>query len=242
VKCIASKPLTINDFSGYNQPYHPSVLYFEKGFRGYKYWMVQTPCPIGGSPYRDRWECPCIYYSNDGIRWETDKKINPIDDLNFEEISNGDFFSDPHLVYRNDTKSLECWYRITHMKKDMNEGQLQYPTYIIRKKSKDGLNWGERELLIDLQGKSSLDNMVRSPSIIWDTEKKTYRMWYVDTLPSFNNRKIISAESVNGTIWTNKINIKMDKYIDPWHIDVNYINKKYRLINYTLKGNKGINY
>ena len=63
IKHIASKPLTIDDFSGYNQPYHPSVLYFENGFSGYKYWMVQTPCPIGGLPYRDRWECPCIYFS-----------------------------------------------------------------------------------------------------------------------------------------------------------------------------------
>jgi len=67
-------------------------------------------------------------------------------------------------------------------------------------------------------------------------------MWYVDTLPALNNRKIISAESGDGIIWIEKININMDKYIDPWHIDVNYIDGKYRLINYTLTGNKGINY
>jgi hypothetical protein len=242
VGCLASKPLTINDFSGYNQPYHPSVLYFDKRFGGFHYWMVQTPCPIGGSPYRDRWECPCVYYSNDGIRWGTDKKINPIDDLDSEEISNGNFFSDPHLVYRNDTQMLECWYRITHFKKDVKEEQLRYPTFIIRKKSKDGFNWGERELLIDLQDEDSLDHMIRSPSIIWDTDKRIYKMWYVDSLPSINNRRIILAESEDGISWINKTMIKMDQYIDPWHIDVNHINGKYRLINYTLTGNKGINY
>ena len=242
VKCFDSKSLTISDFSGYNQPYHPSVLYFQNGFGSYQYWMVQTPFPIGGLPYRDRWECPCIYYSNDGIRWETSQKINPIDDLNLEEISHGDFFSDPHLVYRNDTKMLECWYRITRFKRDWKDEQFKYPTYIVRKRSRDGFQWGDRELLIDLQGKDSLDNMIRSPSVIWDTHNKVYRMWYVDTLPGLKNRKIISAESEDGIVWLNKRNIKMNQYIDPWHIDVNYINGKYHLINYTLTGNKGINY
>lgn len=242
VKSLAAKPLIIADFSGYNQPFHPSVLYLKEGFSGYKYWMVQTPLPIGGLPYRDRWECPCVYYSNDGIKWDTNIRINPIDDLDSDEISNGDYFSDPHLVYRNDSKMLECWYRITHINKKNRKKQLQYPTYVVRKISKDGLHWSTRELLIDLQDNNSLDNMVRSPSIIWDLDNKIYRMWYVDTLPTLDNRKIIYAESENGIKWKRKTDVIMDKYIDPWHIDVNYFDNKYHLINYTLTGNEGINY
>jgi len=243
IKKIAKKPLIIDDFSGYNQPYHPSVLYFQEGFNGYKYWMVQTPFPIGGIPYRDRWECPCIYWSNDGIAWQTDKKVNPIDDITSEQILNKDYLSDPHLVYRDDTKTLECWYRITNMNKSNSDMKLQYPTYLLKKTSENGLDWSEREILIDLQDfNNTLDNMVRSPSIIWDNNNKLYRMWYVDTLPTLSNRNIVYAQSNNGHTWTNKIVTNMDSYIDPWHIDVNYFDGKYHLINYTLTSNKGLNY
>lgn len=241
-KFLAKRALMLHDFSGYNQPYHPSVLYLKEGFGGYKYWMVQTPFPLGGLPYRDRWECPCIYWSKDGIVWESDERINPIDDLNADEILNGDYFSDPHLVYRKDTRTLECWYRITHMNKNIEGEENQYPTYVVKKTSKDGLQWDKRKLLIDLQDNNSLDNMVRSPSMIWDINNKIYRMWYVDTLPNLSNRNIIYAESKDGIIWNQKMKINMDKYIDPWHIDVNYFDEKYHLINYTGTGNKGINY
>jgi len=238
---IGFKPMTINDFSGYNQPYHPSVLYLEKGLFGHKYWMAQTPYPIGGLPYRDRWECPCIYWSNDGIKWETNKTMNPLDDLSDSEISNGDYFSDPHLVYRSDTNELECWYRITHMNRNITDKKFQYPTYVVRKTTKDGVHWSERELLIDLQSKSNFDDMVRSPAILWDNEKKIYRMWYVDTLPTLSNRNIVYAERMMALSGEKTIT-KMDYYIDPWHIDVNFFDGKYHLINYTLTGNQGLNY
>lgn len=236
------KPLILNDFSGYNQPFHPSVLYIKDDLFGYKYWMVQTPLPIGGLPYRDRWECPCIYWSNDGINWETNESNNPIDDLSSAEINNGDYFSDPHLVYRDDTKELECWYRITHMDKTQKDRKMQYPTYLVRKTTKDGANWSKRELLMDFQSSDSLDEMVRSPSILWDSDRKVYRMWYVDTLPTLTNRNIMYAESDDAYNWAKKTVVELDKYIDPWHIDVNYFDKKYHLINYTKTGNRGINY
>jgi len=244
IKELSKKPLVIKDFSGYNQPYHPSVLYFKDKFNNYKYWMVQTPYPIGGLPYRDRWECPCIYWSNDGIKWYTNSKVNPIDDITPEEIKNGDFLSDPHLVYKEDTKTLECWYRMTHMNTNNTDKKLQYPTIILKKTSSTGLDWSDREIMIDLQNpNNSIGDMVRSPSIIWDNNKQIYRMWFVDTLPTVCNRNIIYAESKSGKIWFNKTLTNMSPYIDPWHIDVNYFDNKYHLINYTNNtGHNGINY
>ena len=61
-------PLKIETPDGYNEPYHPSVLFFENGWHGYRYWMAFTPMPLKAShnPYTDRWECPCVYASNDG--------------------------------------------------------------------------------------------------------------------------------------------------------------------------------
>ena len=63
-------PLCINTFDGSNQPYHPSVLFFPTGWCGHRYWMVETPYPIGGKPYRDRWEIPLIHTSEDGLNWD----------------------------------------------------------------------------------------------------------------------------------------------------------------------------
>ena len=39
-------PLEIKTPDGYNEPYHPSVLYFENGWKGYRYWMAFTPMPM----------------------------------------------------------------------------------------------------------------------------------------------------------------------------------------------------
>lgn len=233
------RPLILNDFSGYNQPYHPSVLYIANGFNGHKYWMVQTPYPIYGTPYRDRWECPCIYCSNNGIEWVVPEGLtNPIDDLTTSEISNGDYMSDPHLVLRGET--LECWYRITHKNMSESDPRYQLPTWVLRKTSTDGVTWGSRETLIDLQEPSTngVGDMVRSPAIIWDGDK--YRMWYVDKLPTVTNRNIVYAESTDGSAWENKETCTLDQYIDPWHIDVNYFDGKYHLLNYVLGA--GINY
>ncbi len=85
-------PLKIVTPGNINQPYHPSVLFFENGFEGYKYWMAESPYPIRSIlPYRDRWETPCIHFSNDGKKWESIKD-NPIDDLTEEEIKNKYYF------------------------------------------------------------------------------------------------------------------------------------------------------
>ena len=40
---IYSKITEINTFDGSGSLTHPSVLYFENGFNGYKYWMSYTP-------------------------------------------------------------------------------------------------------------------------------------------------------------------------------------------------------
>lgn len=65
-------PLSIETPDGYNEPYHPSVVFFENGWHGYHYWMAFTPMPkkAANNPYIDRWECPCVYASNDGIHFE----------------------------------------------------------------------------------------------------------------------------------------------------------------------------
>lgn len=37
------QPLGIKTFDGSDSSYHPAVLYFGKGWCGYKYWMSEIP-------------------------------------------------------------------------------------------------------------------------------------------------------------------------------------------------------
>ena len=99
-------PLQIETPDGTNQPYHPSVLFISQKWNGYRYWMAETPYPLGNNgdwnglkPYRARWENPCIHVSNDGINWQTPPKgSNPIDDLSDADIEHQNYYSDTHLV------------------------------------------------------------------------------------------------------------------------------------------------
>ncbi|WP_343337258.1 hypothetical protein TPELB_23410 [Terrisporobacter petrolearius] len=237
----AIKPLTIFTPDGYNQPYHPSVVYIPEGLNGYKFWMAETPLPIGATLYRDRYECPCIHASNNGIDWvQPNGLANPIDDLTSQEISNEDFFSDVHLIYRDDIKKLECWYRITR-KVDKSHLPITLPTWLIRKTSIDGVNWSEREIMSNFNVSSNpLYPMVRSQALIWSGSK--YMMWFVDGevagLP-FSERTIKYSESEDGLTWTPKTKVGLYKGSDakpviPWHIDVQYDNGEYRMLVYEL--------
>jgi len=220
-----AKPLFIEDFSGYNQPYHPSVCYIPEGFAGYTYWMVQTPFPKGKLPYRDRWECPCVYASNNGIDWTPIK--NPLDDLTEAEIANGDYFSDPHIFYNRKSLRLEVWYRITH-----RNGEL-LPTTVLKKITPDAVTWGSRATVIDLQAPDNgVGDMVRSPAISFDTVLDKYRMWYVDGAPGVNGRHVSYSESLDGLTWSAKVDTTLSGHhnIDPWHMDLQYVNGIYHLL------------
>lgn len=229
LKPYNQKPLKIKTFDGSDSPYHPSVLYFKNGWNGYKYWMVETPFSPKSKPYEDRNECPSIHVSDDGVKW-TEIAENPIDDLSIKEIEELDYFSDPHLVFTDD--HIECWYRFTHrngIKNKYNNLQL------VRKTSKDGINWSKREVMVNLATNEgdSLGNMVVSPAILY--HKGKYRMWFVNS-ESRIHRELSYSESYDGKKWTEQRKCILNGHENmPWHIDVNYIDGKYYLVSYDLK-------
>ena len=226
LKPYNQKPLDIKTFDGSDSPYHPTILYFKESWNGYKYWMAETPFSPQCRPYMDRNECPSIHVSNNGIDWK-EVTNNPIDNLNDNEIQELDYFSDPHLIYANNR--LECWYRFTHRGGDTNYyDNLQ----LVRKTSHDGVNWSNREILVNLataEG-NELGNMVVSPSILYQDGK--YRMWYVNS-ESRITRGLSYSESKDGHNWEVKTDcVLQGKENMPWHIDVNYIDGKYYLVCY----------
>lgn len=220
------EPIYLEDPYGYNQFLHPNVRYFKDGWNRYKYWMSVTPMPMDGELYADRYENPCIYVSNDAINWYVMQgAVNPIDDLTEQNISNKDYMSDPCLVYRDDLNRLECWYRITYAKENLK-------TLILRKHTTDGVNWSEREVMVD----TSEYHMIRSQAMRWDNVSEKYRMWYTGgeggSIVSYN-------ESSDGKIWDNYQ--KCTGVLSCWHLDIEIMNGEYYLLNYELNNNLGIN-
>lgn len=184
--------------SGGNQPIHPKVLYFQDGFGGHKFWMAYTPYPNGA----DLEENPCIAYSDDMVTWLTPNGVtNPLD----VPADTGDnYLSDTHLVYNDDTKMLEIWYR----------GASSAET-IYRRRSADGVTWGEREIMF--RGSRGLTSYL-SPVIIY--EDGIYKIWAGSGNPS---GYLKYYESADGTNWE----LKATTNLNGWHFDVIHTEEGY---------------
>lgn len=209
-KEIYSKSFNIETFDGSNEFTHPSVLYFEKGFNGYKYWMAYTPyhnCNVSI-------ENPCIAVSNDGINFIKPLNINnpllPIvkNEKNAKKI---EYYNDPNLIYVND--KLELWYRYTTETIDK-----KYQQKIYRIISDDGIVWSKPELM--LEDKNNENNLV-SISILYDNNE--YKIFYFDLelKPTF-----ISTKDFTNYTKPKRIIIK-DYKGTYWHGEVKKINNIY---------------
>ncbi|OFI06774.1 hypothetical protein CLOACE_07570 [Clostridium acetireducens DSM 10703] len=201
----SKKYLDIKTYDKSNQSNHPKVIFVNKPWNGYRYWMSYTPYPFSKSQF----ENPSIVVSNDGVNWIVPKGlrqplISPPYDAKF-----GGHYSDSNLVMNSNNNTMELWYRYNKGTKMYNpDGSIDY---IYRVISKDGINWSKPQLVYS--GKE----LCISPAIIYENNK--YKMWYVTYMPRI---KIRYRESVNGVLWSNckDINIKYDKDCYPWHIDV----------------------
>ena len=203
----AFTPLKFNNYLGNAQNVHPKVLYFENGFGGHNFWMAYTPYPDSN----DRYENPCIAYSDDGYAW-TNIPGNPLDD------PDGDGYdSDAHLVYRNDTGVMECWYR------HYDRTTLQKTIY--RQVSTDGITWSQKELVKVFDDPEDC----ASPAIIWDGTY--YYVWGVSGV-TIHCWKMPGDDITN---WTFVHAYGIPFYDDgvevkPWHLDVIIDGNKYVLL------------
>lgn len=215
------KPLSIKTFDGSESPYHPSVLYFSKGWNGWRYWMAETPFSPNCIPYRDRNECPSIHVSNDGVNWrDLPTLVNPLVDLTKENIKNLDYYSDPHLVVVGN--SIQCYFRLTcRHGKYYNFDNVE----IFRLKSDDGIKWIKEVI-------SVIDSPVVSPSLIYK-EAVGYIMWFVDSESHTRHRNVRLSFSDDGVEWSkSEICLLKGESVNPWHIDVQLIDDYYYLTVY----------
>ena len=211
-------PLSIDTFDGSRSPYHPSVKYFPGGWCGYEWWMAQTPFPVNALPYRDRWECPQIHVSHDGLHWKPANGARPIDDLTAEQIADGDYFSDPHLVMT--PRGMECWYRLTrrHGTEDKSDVAL------VRRVSADGLRWSGREEMVRpaVMPAHPLGDMIVSQAVEYGEACGEYVMWWVDS-ETAGQRGVRMSRSADGLAWCPFTQCAFHgREVNPWHIDVTH--------------------
>lgn len=218
--------LYIDTFDGSYQPYHPSVVHFTELFNGFSFWMAYTPYPIGGGLYIDRWECPSIAVSNDGVTWTTPPGLtNPIQDLTEEQIQNRAYYSDPCLIYHNN--QFELWYRLTEDRSNV-QGTKVYRVF-----SSDGINWSEPELVLTgddpNNGLSGNDRIFRSMQVF--VIDGVYRVYYVT-----QDLGLKFAESSNPAsgFWENEtvLNLINDHGESIWHIGMYKEDNLYHLTAY----------
>lgn len=204
----APAPLGLKNYVGNNQNVHPKVLYFSSRFGGHFYWMAYTPYPY----MQDKYENPCIAYSDDGYTW-TNIAGNPLDDPQ----GNG-YNSDTHLVYGSDTGTLECWYRYV---------TAERVEEIYRQTSTDGVTWTAKEKLFTSELSGAAHYL--SPAVNFDGTQ--YKIWVVD-----NNRiKYYTAPANAPGTWTAVRTYSLafsddGSAANPWHLDVIEDNGQYIML------------
>lgn len=204
--------LNLKNNDGSIESTHPKVIRFNKKWNGYKYWVAYTPYPKANQAK----ENPYILASNDLINWVQKKDFkNPLDipeDKDYKHVYN----SDTHLVYNNDTDTLECYWRFVND----NENKV----IIYRRTTRNGINWTDKEIVLENE-RNKIDYL--SPAIIYQNGK--YQLWYVD-----RDRTIKYMEyDFNEKKWSMPriIDIKYDNdKLESWHLDVIKTDKGYETI------------
>lgn len=227
VSIFEKSKLSIVTPDGSNEPLHPSVIYTGTNrLNGFCYWMAFTPYPIKSKIYRDRYECPCVISSNDGLKWNYPGDVRYIDDLTDKQILEKDYFSDPELVMENDT--LHMYYRLSTGGINLYTKNVE----VFRKSTKDGIVWSERKSILFETGKENYE--IISPTIIYNDNM--FILWFVSGKKW--HRKIYRMISDDGINWYSVNDCKLNGYtFDPWHIDCKIINSIYILTVYDMSEN-----
>lgn len=209
----SSGALTLPNAYGNKGNYHPSVLSFDDGWNGYKYWMAFTPY----EKCNDIWENPHILASNDLKNWQVPKGFkNPLEPVPDDYEHGKVYNSDTELVYNTDTGKLECWWRFY--------SKTEKAVKLMRKTTSDGVHWSSKEVML-VAPMGEFDCL--SPALLYENGK--YMMWSIDL---WNNYVIDYRESKDGKNWSKPriVNVDYeDTTVRHWHLDVIHTPKGYEM-------------
>jgi uncharacterized protein YjdB len=204
----ASSYLNVPTYDGEDMSVHPSVVYFENGWNGYKYWLVSTPYPYSNDDY----ENPEITASNDGLNFEVPQGLkNPLAPM--PAVGHN---CDPELFYNNKTDELWIYYLEAN---DINT------TYVKFMKSSNGVNWTSAKTIIT-DSRSAYETI--SPTVDYMASTGLYYMWTVNLgneALGVKDNYVELRTSTNGTTWsapTTVSNFTQDS-AEVWHLYIRYI-------------------
>ena len=212
------KWIKIPSYDGSNQVTHPKVIYFENGYNGYKYWMVNTPYPKNDIYL----ENPSIVVSNNGVDWIEPEGIkNPVSGYS-SKVRDDSYYSDPFILY--DGNQFELFFRRTksYLNGYYKSNGYNYMYYI---NSNDGIKYSDPKIIMDNTPKEQYMSM----SVI--KEDSLYKIWYVNY-----DGKIRYTESSDLIEFTEPINVNIDSFNqNVWHKEIQYVDNKYICIFMTRK-------
>lgn len=196
------------------QTTHPSVLYFDQPWNGYRYWMAHTPYPGGDDEHED----PNIAASQDGIAWVVPSGLtNPLDDA-----SGTAYNSDVELVMSPDGTTMMLIWRWF----DPTAGAGSERFYM--RTSTNGTTWTPKVLI---HQSNEADLRIMSPTLVF--EDGAWTMWGVDILTNPNrfvrrrsNGPVLNSPSNWGPVEVCSIDV-LPSGKDPWHIQVRKVNDQY---------------
>lgn len=204
--------ISVPTYDGSGQTTHPKVLYFQKSWHGYKYWMSYTPYPNGNDDY----ENPSIDVSNDLVHWSAPAKgMNPVSGIPVD-VKYGGHYSDSHIVMHGNT--MELWYRYNWG--DMRTHRTDYSMdYYYRRTSSDGVHWSKPQLM-----QTSKDGIL---SLAVNYTGSEYEFWYTTY-----SHQLTHAESADGIDWKDirACSLNLPQNYAPWHQDVVQVKGEYYLL------------
>lgn len=195
--------------NGENDWVHPSVLYFEEGWNGHKYWMGINPYPnTQGS-----WENPFLFYSDNGDNWFTPVGLTQPIHPKEADVGNN---SDSHIFMDYDGVTMHY----------LNRGALSAGGSMTEIFSTtDGKTFTDRQRILT---SPEYPDYV-SPSVCRVDGK--YYMFATD-VTNLNVLCVLEATDAKGT-WTEINRIATGTLGAMWHVEVRYINQEFILVGST---------
>lgn len=194
---------------------HPSVLYFENGWNGHKYWMGVNAYPLTNSFY----ENPYLFYSDDGDNWHTPSDAaNPLYGIQ----SGTSYNSDAHIFMDEDGVTMHY----------LNRAYKNPGSIIMCTSTTDGKTWTP---IVNLFQSPAYPDYV-SPSVCKVNGK--YYMFGID-VNDLNHICVLEATNVYGQ-WTEINRISNGVLGQLWHAEVQYVNQEFIVVASSGSTNGGV--
>jgi hypothetical protein len=173
---------TLNIPSPYSPTHvlHPSVVFFESGWCGFRYWMAYTPYPNSDAEL----ENPCVAASNDGLSWIA-VGAQPL----VPSPPGLAFNSDTDLVYDAVGNRLALLFRDNGVP---GSSDMRLRVMV----SEDGRNWTDPVTIYsggNVGGAASTD--ILSPSLVWNPTAARWEIFGINGRDTGNTWPLVQITS-----------------------------------------------